>query len=247
MPDAVASAEVPAESQPVEPGTVQTARDLTLRRAGLAESPLAKIHGGTVASLQVCWDCLTGGASIKGWVWAGVGYDAPIVGWVGGYYFGEQTWWSGQLGSWFEPGTCAPECDRKSEGAHGGWGIAGFPIDIKPKERTRFSKGGLEVGFLLTPHSFCDADLELIALINILGYLGPIAKIAASAVEGINKITRDSPHVMLEAGIDISAAFHLCRGAQSLLTVNRADFCGGGYVGGGIGLSHSKSENHGAG
>jgi hypothetical protein len=218
-------------------------------------SYLAKIHGGVVGSLQVCWDCMNGDASLKGWIWAGAGYEAPLVGWLGAYWFGEKTWWAGQLGRWFEPGQCRPGCDPKAgEGTEkgtstteSGWGIAGFPLDIRPKQRATFSKGGLEAGLLLTPHSWCDADLELIALFNILAYLGPVGKILTSAVDGLNRLTNNAPHFELAAGIDISATFHLCRGINHLLTINRAEFCGGGFVGAGLGLSHTKSQNHGVG
>lgn len=244
----VASAEVTGPSPTATIATLQAFPDISIQRAAGDSSSLAKVHGGVVGSIQVCWDCLSGEGSFKGWLWAGVGYDAPVFGWIGGYYFDEKTWWKGDLGKWFEPGTCDPKCEPKKEGAsEGGWGIAGFPVDIKPKQRTRLSKAGLEIGFLLTPHSFCDADLELIALLNILGYLGPIATVATKAIDGLNTITRDSPHFALEAGIDVSATFHLCRGENSLLAVNRAEFCGGGYVGAGVGLSHTKEENHGAG
>jgi hypothetical protein len=238
-----------AEGSSSEESTVaQTERDPTLQlEAG--GSPLTKVHGGVVGSVQVCWDCLTGKAGLKGWIWAGVGYDAPFVGWVGGYYFREKEFWSGDLGKWFEPGACDPACDahaQHEEDTKSGFGIAGFPVNIKPRERVRLSKAGLEVGFLLTPHSLCDLDLELIALLNLLGYFGPVAKIATTAVDGLNRLTRNAPHFELEAGIDLSASFHLCGGKNGLLAVNRAEFCGGGYVGCGVGLSHTKSENHGA-
>ncbi|MHB8629949.1 MAG: hypothetical protein ACYDBJ_27270 [Aggregatilineales bacterium] len=250
-PPLVASASDTNSQQTTSPessGTspsVQTFRDGTVQREG-GSSPLAKIHGGVVGSIQFCWDCLTGEASFKGWIWAGVGYDAPVVGWVGGYFFGEKTWWSGKLSNLFEPGTCDPNCDpKKEQTGTTGWGIAGFPIDIKPKERARLSKAGVEAGFLLTPNSLCDADFELIVLINLLGYMGPVATILTKAVDGINAVTRNTPHVELEAGIDGSVTLHLCRGANSLLAVNRADLCGGGYIGAGFGLSHTKGENHG--
>jgi hypothetical protein len=163
---------------------------------------------------------------------------------MGGYYFGEKTWWKGQLAHLIDLGECASSCDRnQGTDSESGWGIAGFPIDIKPKQRAKLSKAGLEAGFLLTPHSWRDADLELIALLNLLGYLGPTATVATKAVDGLNALTHGSPNFSLEAGIDLSATFHLCRGAQSFLVENRADFCGGGYVGAGVGLSHTKGEN----
>jgi hypothetical protein len=241
-PEMVAFSESPSQGS-----TLQTFPDFTLQRAPEASSGLAKVHGGVVGSIQLCWDCLTGEGSLKGWIWAGIGYEAPIIGWVGGYFFGERTWWKGELGRLFEPGQCATNCDRsKGANSESGWGIAGFPVDIKPRQRMRFSKAGAEVGALLTPHSFCDADLEFIVLLNILSYLGPVASVSTKAIDGLNALTRGTPHFELQAGIDASATFHLCRGASSLLTVNRADFCGGGYVGAGVGLSHSKNDNHGA-
>jgi hypothetical protein len=183
---------------------------------------------------------------LKGWIWAGIGYEAPFLGWVGGYYFGEKTWFKGNIGNWFTPGICKPGCNpsENADSTHG-WGVAGFPIDIAPKQRASFSKAGLEVGALLTPHSFCDADLEIIALLNVLGYLGPIASVATKAVDGLNSLTKGSPNFSLEAGIDASVTFHLCRGQNSLMTLDHAAFCAGGYVGAGVGLSHEKSDNHG--
>jgi hypothetical protein len=211
-------------------------------------SPLAKIHGGVVASLQFCYDCLTGEASLNGWVWAGVGYDLPVVGWVGGYYFAEKMWFKNNIGNWFTPGQCRTDCDsaEKDKTSEHGWGIAGFPVDVRPGQRARFSKASLEVGALLTPHSLCDADLEIIALLNVLGYLGPVATLATKAVDGANALTGGTPHFTLEAGIDASVTFHLCRGQDHFLTVNEANFCAGGFVGAGVGLSHDKAGNHGA-
>ncbi len=211
-------------------------------------SPLAKVHGGVVASLQFCYDCLTGDASLNGWVWAGIGYDLPLVGWVGGYYFAEKMWFKSNIGNWFSPGKCRTDCDPadKSKTSEQGWGIAGFPVDTPPGQRARFSKAGLEVGALLTPHSLCDADLEIIALLNVLGYLGPVATLATKAVDGLNTLTGGTPHFTLEAGIDVSVTFHLCRGQDHFMTVSEANFCAGGYVGAGVGLSHDKAANHGA-
>jgi Domain of unknown function (DUF4157) len=242
------SSEIAATTVDSSPeASVQTSSNVNINLSGNGSSRLEKIHGGTVGSIQVCWDCLSGDASLKGWIWAGIGYEMPIVGWVGGYYFGEKTWWKGNLGNWFGPGSCDDKCDaNKDEKTESGFGIAGFPMAIKPKQRASFSKGGMEGGFLLTPHSYCDGDIELIALINLLQYLGPIATVATKAVDGLNAVTKGSPNFELEAGIDISATFHLCRGTSHLLTVNRANFCGGGFVGAGVGLSHSKTENHGA-
>jgi hypothetical protein len=243
MPDlAVASADASKGAE-----TVQTFPDGTLQRApSKLAAALAKVHGGVVGSLQICWDCLTGEASFKGWIWAGAGYEAPVIGWVGGYWFGEKTWWQGNAGKWFEAGTCAPGCEPSKSMTETGFGVAGFPIDIKPKQKASVTKVGVEVGALLTPHSFCDADLEFIALFNVLGYLGPVGAVLIKAVTGLNTLTKDSPHFSLEAGIDISATFHLCRGANSLMAVSNADFCGGGFIGAGVGLSHEKNENHGA-
>jgi len=244
----VASTDITDENTQ-ETGFLQAYPDHSLQRASGGGSPLSKIHGGVIGSVQVCWDCLTGEASLKGWIWAGVGYDSWI-GWVGGYYFGEKTWWTGMLSKLFEPGTCDPKCDHKAHSGSDtetGWGIAGFPINIKPKERVRFSKAGFEAGALLTPHSLCDVDLEIIGLVNLLGYLGPVATVLTKAVDGINIVTKDAPHVSLEAGLDLSLTVHLCKGLNSLLVANRAGLCFGGFVGGGIGLSHTKEDNHGAG
>ena len=246
-PDSVAANDANNQSSSTTTPNLQAFPNIIVQRQEQDSSPLAKIHGGFVGSAQFCWDCLTGEASIKGWIWAGVGYDAPLIGWVGGYYFGEQTWWKGDLGKWFEPGVCNLNCDsNKGAKTESGWGIAGFPIDIKPGERVNFSRGGLELGFLITPHSLCEGDIELIGLIDILNYFGPITPIVKKAVDGINAVTKGKPKIELQAGVDFSAIFHLCRGKDSLFAVNRANLCGGGFVGVGVGLSHSKEGNHGA-
>lgn len=249
-----ASMPIAAAEGPEGGATVaQTDPDLTVQR-DLAGSRLAKIHGGVVGSIQVCWDCLTGAASVKGWIWAGIGYDSAF-GWFGGFWFREKTWWSGDLGRWFEPGECDPACDPHAahdDSATGGVGIAGFGEPLKPGERKRFRKASLEVGVLVTPHftprgGLCEGDVEIIALLNLLSYLPfGVGPTLTAAVDGLNALTRGTPHFKLEAGIDLSASFHLCKGKDSLLTVNRADFCAGGFVGAGIGLSHTKTENHGA-
>jgi hypothetical protein len=53
------------------------------------------------------------------------------------------------VANWFTPGVCKPGCDasEKADSEHG-WGIAGVPIEILPKRRTKFSKAALEVGAL---------------------------------------------------------------------------------------------------
>jgi hypothetical protein len=240
----VASASQTKKSDDQDP-VIQTFPD-TANPASIS-SVLAKIHGGVVGSLQFCYDCLTGESSLNGWLWAGIGYDAPFVGWLGAYYFGEKMWFKGNIGNWFTPGTCRPACNPSEKGdSEHGFGVAGFPIDIKPKERARFSKAGIEVGALLTPHSFCDYDIEIIALLDILRYIGPVAAVAKKAVEGINAVLKGKAHVELQAGIDFSVTFHLCRGEDRFLTLNHADLCAGGFVGAGIGLGHEKSDNHGA-
>ncbi len=61
--------------------------------------------------MQFCYDGLAGDASLNGWVWAGIGYDLPLVGWVGGYYFAEKMWFKSNIGNWFGPGKCRADCD----------------------------------------------------------------------------------------------------------------------------------------
>ncbi len=248
------SSDIISANEPEAPGEesslIQTFPANHIQRESGGSSFLAKVKGGVVGSIQICADVLTGACKIKGWIWAGVGYEAPYVGWLGGYYFGEKVWWEGNSDKLklFEPGTCRSDCEKaKTVEAEKGWGVAGFPWEIKPnKQRARFNKAGVEIGVLITPNSFCDGDLEFIALINLLQYIGPVATVITKAVEGINVVTHDTPHVGLQAGIDISATFHICRGENSLFAINHADLCGGGYIDGGLGLSHSKEGNHGA-
>jgi hypothetical protein len=229
------------------PAPIQTFPDGTIRRQVDDSSPKSGIHAGVVGSLQLCWDCLTGEASLKGWIWAGVGYVSRW-GWYGAYYFDEKEWLKTNWGNWFEPGTCDPRCDpKKAIDTTRGRGFAGFPIILEPYKHKTLPKAGLEVGVLLTSHGACEGDIELIALADLLEYLGgPVGVVVKQAVKGANALTGGNPEFELKAGIDLSATFHYCKRADGFYIVDSADLCGGGFIEAGIGLSFNKTGNHGA-
>lgn len=234
--DLVASAGPPAGA-PV----VQTAPDAIVQRAGEGGSKV-KIEGGVVGSVQACYNLCNGEVSVVGWIWAGAGVDTP-AGWYGPYAFFEREFWRGNpgLGHLSCGGTCDPACAPKGEW---GLGIAPFPVVIKPGDWARIKLLGLELGLLVTPRSFCDADVEVIALIDLIKYLPPPAGTAVtSAIEGLNKLLEriGGAHVECGLGIDISGSVHLCRSITGGVTADKALICGGGYIGCQVGLSHDKA------
>lgn len=211
-------------------------------------------EAGVVGSIQVCYDLCTGEISLVGWIWAGGGVKTSL-GWYGAYLFAEQEFWRGNPGlGHLDCGTCAPAC-KPVEGGHDLWGsgLAGFPIVIKPGEWARLKQAGLEVGFLLTPHvTRCDADLEVIALIDLIKYLGPIGAGVSAAERAMNRIAeRFGLKVECGLGLDISGAAHLCKsvpgGGIKGITADKGKICGGGYVACGIGLSHDRNALPGGG
>jgi hypothetical protein len=220
--------------------------DAVLQRAGGGRVPW---EAGVVGSLQVCYDLCSGEVSLIGWIWGGAGIETRL-GWYGAFLFAEQEFYKGNPGlGKLDCGTCDAHCHRAEE--HGGgpdWGagFAGFPVVIKPGEQARIAKAGLEVGFLITPRSLCDADVEVIALLDLLQYLGPVgaavSKFAAAATEVAERF---GTKVECQLGIDISGSVHLCKsvpgGGIMGVTADKAKVCGGGYAACGLGLSHEKS------
>jgi hypothetical protein len=236
--DLVASAEPPAG-----PPVVQTAPDAIVQRAGEGGSKV-KIEGGVVGSVQACYNLCNGDVSLVGWIWAGAGMDTPL-GWYGPYAFYEREFWRGNPGlGHLSCGTCDPACAPKGDDK-GEWGagFAAFPVVIKAGDWARIKLLGLEVGLLVTPHSFCDADVEVIALIDLIKYLGPAGAAVTAATEGLNKLLAriGGAHVECGLGIDISGSVHLCRSITGGVTADNALVCGGGYIGCGVGLSHDKA------
>jgi hypothetical protein len=236
--DLVASAGPPAS-----PPVVQTAPDAIVQRAGEGGSKV-KIEGGVVGSVQACYDLCTGDVSLVGWIWAGAGIDTSL-GWYGTYAFYEREFWRGNPGlGHLNCGTCDPACAPKGDDK-GEWGagFAAFPVVIKAGDWARIKLLGLEVGLLVTPHSFCDADVEVIALIDLIKYLGPAGAAVTAATEGLNKLLAriGGAHVECGLGIDISGSVHLCKSIAGGVTADKALVCGGGYIGCGIGLSHDKA------
>ena len=82
---------------------------------------------------------------------------------------------------------------------------------------------------------------QLIALLDVLGYLGPVAAVAKRAVEAANAVTSKAGlTVEMAAGIDASGVVHGWRSPNGLV-VDSAKVAGGGFIAMGIGLPHSKA------
>jgi hypothetical protein len=226
-----------------------SALEPTVQRAG---GGTVKPEAGFVGSIQLCYDACNSELSVVGWIWAGGGvvtrglFGGPS--WWGAYVFAEKEFLKTKLG--FMPtlncGTCATDCKREEGGPNWGGGIAGFPIALKPGERTSLKRAGIEVGVLVTPRSSCDADLEMIALLDLTKYLGPIGAAVVSAEELANALGKKfGIEIECGIGVDVSGSVHLCKsvpgGGLLGITADSAKICGGGYVGCGIGLAHDKS------
>ena len=255
--DLVASTEAPPSNAGLVPGAksdttlVQTfPLGYMVQRSGGGS---VKPEAGFVASIQLCYDACTGEVSVVGWFWAGGGVVTKGLlggpGWWGAYVFVE--------GDIVKPtkinslptlkcGTCAPGCKPEDKSLDIAAGVAGFPIALKPGERASLKAAGLEVGALITPRSLCDADLEIIALLDLTKYLGPLGATVTSAEALANKLaSRFGIEIECGVGVDVSGSFHLCKsvpgGGLFGITSDSARICGGGYVGCGVGLEHDKS------
>lgn len=244
-PRAVSSVAAPGDAVQTSPvdalGARRGATTLALQRSGGGGS--AHVEGGVVASAQICYDLCSGEVSLVGWLWAGAGVKL-WGGWYGAYHFWEGSRKIGELDH-LTCGMCSSSCGGAESGKdgdaaqHSGWGLGGFPVVLKPKEWARFKKLGVELGFLVSPHSRCDADLEVIALIDLLEYV-PSLKPPLTAAEAACKAIG----IDLECGfgIDISGSVHLCRNERGETTADHAKVCGGLFLGCGVGLSHDKSS-----
>lgn len=221
----------------------------TVQRSGGGR---VKPEGGFVGSIQICYDMCSGELSAVGWIWAGGGVVTKGLlggsGWWGAYVFAEKDFPITKLN--FMPilncGTCAPNCKPEEAAPEWGAGVSGFPVAIKPGQRASLKQAGIELGLLLTVRSSCDADLEIIALVDLTKYLGPIGAAVVAAEELANKLgKRLNIEVECGVGVDVSGAAHLCKsvpgGGLHGVTADSAKICGGGYVGCGIGLEHDKS------
>lgn len=244
------------------PGTaLQAQRELygapVVQRSGGGDGVPYHPEGGVVGSVQFCYDWMTGDVQVVGWIWAGAGYKTPI-GWYGAYVFGELDMTVANIGALLTAGVCASDHDAGPDHsrveAHGGGGVAPFPVVVTPGERARFSKGGLEIGLLLTVHpADRSADLEVIGLVDVKKYLGPFGAAAAAAEAAAQRIGQEfGQRVECGAGFDISASAHLCRAADpssGLLgyTTNSLKLCGGGFIGCNINLSRNRGELPGGG
>jgi hypothetical protein len=219
-----------------------------------------KIEAGFVGALQLCYDLCTGDLSIVGWIWAGGGVASKGLlrgeSWWGAYVFAEK-----EFGKWhldFMPrlscGTCDPDCQTsEGDGSEFGTGIAGFPLVLKPGERKSLKQAGIEVGGLVTPHiGHCSADFELVVLVDLTQYLGPIGKAVKSAQDLVNKWAKEAgEEIDCGVGVVVSGTLHLCKsvpgGGIGGITSDSALLCGGGFVGCSLGLSHDKASLPGGG
>ena len=215
--------------------------------SGGAAEPRVVPEAGVVGSLQLEYDMCTGKLALIGWVWAGAGaiIHTPIgEQWYGAYTFVEGTICETKLD--FMPklphGEPPPKDENKEKGPDVGWGIAGFPMLITPGKMNKFKAGGLEMGLLVTPDSSdWGADIELVALLDVLGYLGPVAAGAKKVIEVANTYaSKFGLNVEAEAGLVASANVHGWKGPKGLV-VDDAKVAGGGFVAVGVDLPRSKS------
>ncbi len=251
--DLVASAE-PSQSPERSLQTWPSSRMLQRSPGGF------KLEAGFVGALQLCYDLCTADLSVNGWIWAGGGVATKGL-------FGGESFWGAyvfaekEFGKWhldFMPrlscGVCAPECkEPDGDGSEFAAGVAGFPVVLKPGERKELKQAGVEVGALLTPHlGRCSADLELVVLIDLTQYLGPIGKAVKSGQDLVNKWAKEAgEEVDCGVGVVGSGTLRLCKsvpgGGIAGITSDSALLCIGGYVGCALGLSHDKASLPGGG
>ena len=217
----------------------------------------ARYHpeGGLVASVQLCYDLMTGEIELIGWIWAGAGYKTPF-GWYGGFVFAEGRWPLGNVGAIVSPGVCRkPTEHHDGPGGSVGGGVAPFPVMLTPGKRAVFAKGGIELGILfsLTGDAERPATIEIIGLIDVKKYLGPFGVAAAAAEEAAKRIAAGlGQRVDCGAGFDLSLAAPLCKAADpnsGILgyTTDSLKLCGGGFIGCNINLSKSRAALPGGG
>ncbi len=247
LPDLIAAA-APSSPAPVQALSDSHAiqRTASVQRSGGGGW---KPEGGFIGSLQLCYDFCRQELSVVGWVWAGAGVEPPFGGFYGAYVFAEKTFGPWPL-SWapkLDCGTCAQGCGRPDEGSvEWGAGFAGFPVIIKPKQRAQVKSFGVEIGALLTPHA-CDATVEVIVLVDITQFLGPVGAAVKQAQNWINTwAPKLGVTVSCGIGLDFSGDVHLCRSVPGAglfgITSDSARLCGGGYVGCDINLAHDKTS-----
>jgi hypothetical protein len=248
--------EAPADAslQAQRQASVQRHSDPVVQRDGGASTAYHP-EGGLIASVQLCYDFMTGAIELVGWLWAGAGYKTPF-GWYGAYTFVEGSWTIGNVGALITPGVCAgrDQAEHGRVGIHGGSGFALFPVVILPGQRVHFAQAGFELGVLFTPHpSDWSADLEVIGLVDVKKYLGPFGAIAAAAEAAAQRIGAEfGQRVECGAGFDLSLSAHLCRAADPAsgilgYTASSLKLCGGGFVGCAINLSRTRSALPGGG
>ena len=212
-------------------------------------------EGGFVGSVQLCYDLCTAEIGLVGWLWAGGGVEADygLFGgkqWWGAYVFAEKDFGKSKVDliPKLPCGTCDPACGS-SESGHVDWGggFAGFPVILKPGEKKSLKAAGIEAGLLYTPRSNCDADVELIALIDLTEYIpppyGPGIRYAMDLLTKWGK--KINLNVECGAGLDLSGSVHLCQsvpgGGIGGMTADSARICFGGYIGCNVGLPHEKT------
>jgi hypothetical protein len=253
FPELVASA-TPTPSQDSTLATFPASR--ALARSGIEYHP----EGGVVGSLQLCYDLCTAQLSLIGWIWAGGGVevDYGFFGgkqWYGAYVFAERDFGHTTLD--FMPrlqcGRCEPACSPEHAETEWGGGIAGFPMVLRAGERKELRAAGIEVGALISERTSCDADLEVIALVDLTAYIPPPYGIAIRhAIDLVERLgDRIGVHIECGAGIDLSGTVHLCQsvpgGGILGITSDSAQICFGGFFGCNVGLPHEKTALPGVG
>lgn len=207
-----------------------------------------KPEGGFIGSLQLCYDLCKKELSVLGWVWAGAGVTGPSL--RGEAFYGAYVFAQKAFGPWpvngpgLTCGTCRNESSKHGGDVEWGGGLTGFPAIVKPNQKAEVKGLGFEFGALLTPHpSTQDANLELIVLIDVTQFLGPVGAAVKRAEGWVNTwAPKLGVQVDCGVGLDFSADIHLCRsvpgGGLLGVTSDSAKLCGGGYVGCNINLPH---------
>jgi RHS repeat-associated protein len=200
------------------------------------------IEVGFIGSVQFCIDFCTGDYRILGWLWAGAGYRIEKWDiWIGPSGFYDKTFLKGNAqGLKLLPcGECDPCCTSEPDG------LSLSPIgvfkNLKKGTRTVTKFFGIEFGVLLVVESSCRGTIEIIALANLLDFLGPLG-IVTKVVDAAKKLGLD---VEFKAGIVGSFSIAICIAKGGGVTAPKAEGCLGGFVEVGVGLSKRAQERGG--
>ncbi|HET7328226.1 MAG TPA: DUF4157 domain-containing protein [Nocardioidaceae bacterium] len=255
FPAAVSGAASPPQTTVqtfLAPGALPVQRAGEVQRAGGGGW---RPEGGFISALQLCYDFCNQEWSVVGWVWAGAGVGGSgLLGahsFYGAFVYAEQTFWKGKLdwGPKLSCGTCATKKPGKDEESfEWGAGLAGFPVIVKPRQKVEVKSAGAEIGALLVPHpSTASATVEVIVLVDITQFLGPVGLAVKRAQDWINIwAPRLGVEVSCGVGVNISGLLHLCHsvpgGGIMGVTADSAKLCGGVHAGCDINLPHDKAQ-----